>query len=445
MFRHDEHLSMSNILRTLKIVATSATLVATIAVVPASAAAQPGPSAGPTADGSSAGIPAAGGPSAGGLDRAALRAALAAVPEAGVPGALAAVRDGRHEWRDAAGRAFLDKLRPMQPQMRHRIGSVTKTFVATTVLQLVDEGRLGLDDPIGQWLPEAVPGEVGSEVTVRMLLNHTSGIGNYTNAMIDSYAAINEMQVTTYAPAELVAIGLAMPATNPPGAAFSYSNTNYILAGLVIEAVTGNDPVAEVQRRILRPLKLTGTSFPGTDPTIRGPHSGAYFAPFGARDLSEFNMSWAWTAGEMIATTADLNTFFRALLSGQLLSAATLDEMLTTVPFLPELPQAGGYGLGIYSLPTACGEFWGHDGAVIGHLTYSMHSRDGSRQMSSGVNLSHYQLGLPDTHPIDIAWQTFVITAICPDAAVSSRSADATPQLPSVTRMPGNDGPVAMP
>ncbi|MBQ1047673.1 beta-lactamase family protein [Micromonospora sp. C51] len=422
---------MSRTFRTLKIVASSVALATTIAVVPASAAAQPRPPAGP---------------SAGGLDRAELRTALAAVPEAGAPGVLVAVRDGRRDWRDAAGQAFLTRPRPMQPQLRHRIGSVTKTFVATTVLQLVDEDRLSLDDPIGQWLPDVVPGELGDQVTVRMLLNHTSGIGNYTNALLDSYAAINQMQVTTYAPADLVAIGLAMPPTNAPGARFSYSNTNYVLAGLLIEKITGKDAAAEVQRRILRPLKLTGTSFPGADPRIRGPHSGAYFAPFGVRDLSEFNMSWAWTAGEMIATTADLNTFFRALLSGDLLSPTTLDEMLTGVPMLPEQPDAGSYGLGIYSLPTPCGEFWGHDGAVIGHLTYSMHSRDGARQVSSGINLSHYQIGLPDPHPIDIAWYTLLQTAICPPDEATSRAAATDPLLPSVTRMPGNnDAAVAVP
>lgn len=236
-----------------------------------------------------------------------------------------------------------------------------------------------------------------------------------------------------------------MPPTGEPGARFSYSNTNYVLAGLLIEAVTGNDAPAEVQRRILRPLKLTGTSFPGTDPTIRGPHSGAYFAPFGVRDLSEFNMSWGWTAGEMISTMADLNTFFRALLDGDLLSPATLKQMLDGVPMLPELPEAGTYGLGIYSLPTPCGEFWGHDGAVFGHLTYSLHSRDGTRQVSSGINISHYQVGLPDPHPFDIAWQTFLLTAICPAGEMNSRSVQPAPQLPGVTRMPGNAAAVTAP
>ncbi|ABP54496.1 Serine-type D-Ala-D-Ala carboxypeptidase [Salinispora tropica CNB-440] len=419
---------MSSIPRALKIMIASAALTATAFVVPTSAAALPTQSAG--------------GGSSGGLDRGALRTALAAVPEAGVPGALAAVRDGRHDWRGSAGQAHLTSPRPMQPQLRHRIGSITKTFVATTVLQLVDEGRLGLDDPIGELLPEIVSGERGAEVTVRMLLNHTSGIGNYTNAMLDSYAAINQMQVTTYAPVELVAMGLAMPPTNAPGAEFSYSNTNYILAGLLIESITGNPAAAEVQQRILRPLKLRGTSFPGTDPTIHGPHSGAYFAPLGVRDLSEFNMSWGWTAGEMIGTTADLNTFFRALLGGDLLSPSALSEMLTGVPMLPDLPEAGSYGLGILSLPTPCGEFWGHDGVVFGHLMFSMHSRDGARQVSSGINISHYRTGLPDAHPIDVAWQSFHMTAMCPTSETSSRAAGSV-QLPSVTRMPGNDAAVA--
>lgn len=422
---------MFSIPRALKIAIASATLAAAAFVVPTSAAALP--------------TQTAGGSSSGGLDRGELRTALAAVPEAGVPGVLAAVRDGRHDWRGSAGQAFLTSPRPMQPQLRHRIGSITKTFVATTVLQLVDEGRLGLDDPIGELLPEIVPGERGAEVTVRMLLNHTSGIGNYTNAMLDSWAAIDQMQVTTYVPADLVATGLAMPPTNAPGAGFSYSNTNYILAGLLIESITGNPAAAEVQQRILRPLKLIGTSFPGTDPTIRGPHSGAYFAPFGVRDLSEFNMSWGWTAGEMIGTAADLNTFFRALLGGDLLSPATLDEMLAGVPMFPDVPEAGSYGLGILSLSTPCGEFFGHDGLVIGHQMFSLHSRDGGRQVSSGVNLSHYQIGLPEAHPIDIAWQSFLLTAMCPTSETSGRSAAAVLQLPSVTRMPGNDAAVAGP
>lgn len=377
-------------------------------------------------------------PAAGdGLDRGALRRSLATVPAAGAPGALAAVRAARADWVGAAGIADLSNARPARPQLRHRIGSITKTFVATTLLQLVDEGRLGLDDPIGQWLPELVPGELGQRVTVRMLLNHTSGIGNYTDALLNSLAAVERVGTTTYAPAELVATGLALPRTGEPGAGYSYSNTNYLLAGLLIERVTGKDATAEVTRRILKPLRLTDTYFPGRDPRIRGPHAGAYFAPLGVRDLSAYNMSWAWTAGELVATMADLNTFFRALLDGRMLSARVLGEMLTTVPFDPAVPEVGGYGLGIYQVATPCGPLWGHDGAVIGHLTLSLHSRDGARQATSGINISHYQPS-GEPHPIDVAWQGFVVSAHCSaTAGPAARSAGAPLPLPDLAAITG--------
>ncbi|MFC6020874.1 serine hydrolase domain-containing protein [Plantactinospora solaniradicis] len=395
--------------RTLRITALCLVLAAVNAVAPAPALAQPDRADSP-----------------GGLDRAALQRALDAIPEAGAPGTYAAVRAGRSEWGGAAGIADLSNARPTRPDLRHRVGSITKTFVSTTLLQLVDEGRLRLDDPVGRWLPQHVPGEVGQQVTVRMLLNHTSGIGNYTDALLNSLEAIEQVRTATYAPAQLVEIGLGLPRTGAPGESFAYSNTNYILAGLIIEKVTGNDPTAEVTRRIIRPLKLTDTYFPGADPRIRGRHAGAYFAPLGVRNFAEYNMTWAWTAGELVATMDDLNTFYRALLGGRLLSAATLNEMLTVVPFDPEAPETGGYGLGIYQMATPCGSLWGHDGGVVGQITFSLHSRDASRQASFGLNISHYQLFTPEAHPIDVAWVEFLLTAHCPQDAVAATGA-ATP------------------
>lgn len=374
------------------------------------------------------------------LDRVALQRALDAVPAAGVPGAFASMRAGRRGWAGAAGIAELSNARPMRPAMRQRVGSITKTFVATTLLQLVDEKRLRLDDPVGRWLPELVPGELGQQVTVRMLLNHTSGIGNYTDAILDSLAAVEQVRTTTYAPAELVSIALRLPPTGAPGEAFSYSNTNYILVGLIIERVTGNGAVTEVNRRILRPLELTDTYFPGTDPRIRGPHAGAYFAPLGVRDFSEYGMTWAWTAGELIATMDDLNTFFRALLAGRLLSAPTLDEMLTVVPYDPAVPEAGGYGLGIFRAETPCGPIWGHDGGVIGQITFSMHRRDASRQVSFAMNLSHYQLLAPGPHPIDLAWQEFVLVAHCPERATTATGRPVPLPTPGIAALSGRSG-----
>ncbi|MDG4828736.1 serine hydrolase [Solwaraspora sp. WMMD1047] len=364
-----------------------------------------------------------------------MRRSLAAVPAAGAPGVFAAVRDGRSEWTGAAGIADLSNARPTRPEMRHRVGSITKTFVATVLLQLVDEGRLGLDDPVGRWLPDALPGELGQRVTVRMLLNHTSGIGNYTNVLLTSLATVIEVGNTVYTPAELVAIGAGMPRTGEPGEAHSYSNTNYILAGLIVQRVTGNDPAAEVTRRIIRPLRLTGTYFPGAQPIIRGPHAGAYFAPLGVRDFSRYGMTWAWMAGELISTMPDLNAFFRALLGGRLLSPATLAQMKTTVPFVPEQPEIGGYGLGIYQAASPCGTLWGHDGGVVGQLTVSLHSADGARQVSTALNYSHYQLFSGEPHPIDVAWQNFLFTGACAASASASRSTPAPLRLPAISAL----------
>lgn len=413
---------MPKFFRTLRITAASL-LLGAVTLAPAPATGQP---AAPDRTGS-------------GLDRAALQRSLAAVPAAGAPGALAAVRADRSSWGGAAGIADLSNAHPMRPQMRHRVGSITKTFAATTVLQLVDEGRLGLDDPIGQWLPQTVPGEVGQRVTVRMLLNHTSGIGNYTDALLTSLSAIEQVGKTTYTPEQLVTTGLALPRTGEPGAAFSYSNTNFILAGLLIQRVTGNDPTQEISRRILRPLRLTDTYFPGADPNIRGPHAGAYFAPLGVRDFSTYGMTWAWTAGELISTMDDLNTFFRALLGGRLLSARSMEQMLTTVPFDPEVPEAGGYGLGIYRVEGPCGPLWGHDGAVIGQLTISWHSRDGARQVSTGINISHFQFAAApgEPHPIDVAWQSFILAAGCPSTTAATAKATAPLRLPASAALTG--------
>ncbi|MFD0970734.1 serine hydrolase domain-containing protein [Plantactinospora endophytica] len=366
------------------------------------------------------------------IDRSALRMALDALPAAGVPGAVAAARIDRQPWAGAAGIADLADAAPIRPWSRQRVGSITKTFVATTLLRLVDEGALGLDDQVGRWLPELLPGELGQRATVRMLLNHTSGIGNYTDVLLDSLAAVDRVGDTTYPPTELASIGLGLPRAGEPGEGFAYSNTNYILVGLIIERVTGNDATDEVTRRVIRPLRLTGTYFPAGDPTIRGPHAGAYFAPLGVRNFGEYGMTWAWTAGELIATMDDLNRFFRALLGGRLLSAATLAEMLRTVPFDTEAPELGGYGLGIFQLGTPCGEVWGHDGGVIGQLTISLHTRDGSRQASLSSNLSHYQVFAAEPHPIDVATQEFFRIAHCPNSPAGLVRASPPPGLPPI-------------
>ncbi len=359
---------------------------------------------------------------------AALREALDAITAAGMPGTFAEVRDGRHRWRGASGVADVGTGRPVRPGFQHRVGSVTKTFVATAVLQLVGEKRLALDAPVTRYLPGLAP----PGVTVRMLLNHTSGIGDYDTVLITSPEDFERYRYTTVTPRQLARIGLAAPRTGAPGEAWSYSNTNYILAGLLLERVTGRSAEREITRRIIRPLGLRQTYFPGTTTRIAGPHSEGYLPWDGGelRDFSVYNMSWAWMAGALVSSTGDLNRFFRALLAGRLLRPTELAQMRTTVPFDPAEPAAGGYGLGIYRAPLPCGQVWGHDGVVFGHSTISLHSPDGRRQVTVAGNLTHYQL--PDQpDPIGGATIGFVVTALCgpPGTPAGARATAAAPSL----------------
>jgi D-alanyl-D-alanine carboxypeptidase len=338
---------------------------------------------------------------------AVLQEKLEAVHAAGMPGVFAEVRDGHRTWTPTAGVIDVATGEPVRDGLRHRVGSITKTFVSTTVLQLAGERRLRLDAPIGRYLPGLVPAGVGRDVTVRMLLNHTSGIGNYTNELLATPDDIVAVGDTTYRPEQLARVGLAMEPTNAPGAGWSYSNTNYVLAGLIVEEVTGRSLESEVSRRILRPLKLRDTYFEGAEELIRGPHMHAYVPWIDGelRDFTRYNMSWAWGAGDLVSTAADLNRFYRALLTGRLLAPDLLAEMQTTQP--------NGYGLGLYSVELPCGVFWGHDGGTIGHVTVSWHSADGNRQMTYAQSTTGYQISPTEPHPIDVAAADFWVTALC--------------------------------
>ena len=366
------------------------------------------------------GVPASAAPKHQGNDTGRLVQQLEAMHEAGMPGVFAQVRDGSRAWSLAAGVADIDTGRPVRPQFRQRAGSITKTFVATTVLQLVGEHLVDLDAPIARYLPDVVPGRLGRQVTVRMLLNHTSGIGDYSAALFSSPEAGEALRFRTFAPQELIGIGLSQPVTNAPGERWSYSSTNYIILGLLIERLTGRSYAQEIRRRILRPLGLRHTSFPGTSPYIRGPHMAGYvpWTDGSLRDVTVFSPSSSWAAGEMISTAGDLNRFYRALLTGRLLSPALLAQMQTTVPIIPDMPEVAGWGLGILWLATPCGRVWGHTGGVVGYSTYSWHSVDGRRQVTLAENLIEYATPGP-AHPIDQARDAFLTTAICgPDAPV---------------------------
>jgi len=335
-------------------------------------------------------------------DTTALKQALDQVVAAGMPGAIAA--DRTHSV--ASGVADVTTGRPMRPGFRHRAGSITKTFAATAILQVVGEGRIDLDAPVARYLPQYDTGDV----TVRMLLNHTSGIADFDSLLWLSAEDLIRYQHTTFTPDFLVRLSLAQP-RGPR--THSYSNTNYLLAGMVLEKATGRDAMAEVHRRVIAPLHLRHTYLAGSSERIRGPHSKAYipWLDGNLRDFSVYNMSWGWMLGDLVSTTEDLNTFFRALLTGRLLRPAQLAQMKTTVPFDPAEPEIGGYGLGLYSILTPCGLVWGHDGLTFGHSMISLITPDGSHQVSIGGNMTHYSLG---PTPIEEAIGRLLLQELCP-------------------------------
>ena len=360
------------------------------------------------------------------FDPAKLRVTLDATHEAGMPGLYSSVRQDDDTWRGAAGYADTRTRRPVRPTMEHRVGSVTKTFTATAVLQLVEQGRLQLDAPIAQFLPGVVPGERGQQITLRMLLNHTSGIADYVPAAFPSLRrlspeSLDKHRFRTVRPERLIKWGLQAPPTNAPGEAWSYSNTNYIILGKLLEKVTGEKAETYIHKHVIRAAGLKHTYFP-KGPVITGPHSRMYESLYGhvdpPRDYSVYDMSWAGTAGALVSTMDDLNTFFRALLTGKLIGRGSLTEMQRTVP----VKDANGttlmnYGLGLYSLQLPCGTFWGHDGAVFGAGTQVLASVDGRRQVALGINLMKYQelngQGVPVPHAIDNAMGAHLVQALC--------------------------------
>jgi D-alanyl-D-alanine carboxypeptidase len=320
-------------------------------------------------------------------DPAALQKQLDGVVEAGAPGVVGLVRTGERTWQGASGLGDLRANRPARAGDRFRIGSVTKSFVATVVLQLVGEGRLGLDDTLERWLPGLVPG--GERITLRQLLQHTSGLYNYTDDLPEP--------PRRFRPGELVAIATGHKPLFAPGTQFSYSNTNYILAGMLVERVTGQRLAAQLRQRILQPLALDGTELPTTERRIAGPHVNGYVppdedwrvsdGPGGLVNVTEMDTSWAWAAGAMVSTTTDLARFYQALLGGQLLAPELMAAMRTTVD-ASQFRRGARYGLGLEMLRHGCGaELWGHTGSLEGYGTTAFSTPDADRQLVMVTNL----------------------------------------------------------
>ncbi|MEV6633761.1 serine hydrolase domain-containing protein [Actinoplanes sp. NPDC051470] len=311
------------------------------------------------------------------------------VVDAGAPGVIVRVDDGRGKVVEIARQAPWTRAdHTMAASDRFRMGSNTKTMVATVVLQLVAEHRVRLTDPVEKWLTGLIPN--GNAITLRMLLNHTSGLFNYTFDP-EVLRAFTGQDTRAWTPRELIAAGVRHDPMFAPGAGYSYSNTNYVALGLIAEKATGRHLDDLIRARITRPLGLTDTYLvTGADtPRTRGlahgyepdaarigpllppgvPAGTAFAGPARAAgyvDTTTINASTEWAAGGMISSARDWARFDRALLSGRLLPAALLKEMRTTVAEETEFPNRR-YGLGLEQVTTPCGTVWGHNGQVPGY------------------------------------------------------------------------------
>ncbi|MEU8465165.1 serine hydrolase domain-containing protein [Streptomyces sp. NPDC029003] len=316
-----------------------------------------------------------------------------ALRDTGVTGVSARLETERGTVSVRSGVADLATRRPVPQEGYLRLGSTTKTFVATVALQLVGEKRISLDQTVEELLPGVVSGAGNDGRTIRLrdLLQHTSGLSDYVYDVFPEPTAQTYFtnRWRAYTPEELVALALRHEPAFPAGSRWSYSNTNYVLAGMIIQKVTGHTWEQQVRDRILRPLGLRDTDTPGTSPFLPAPHASNYqqFAVNGP--LVDTTLPYrpfdSGADGSMTGTAAELNRFFHALASGRLLQPAELAVMRDTVAMPPDSghPEGTRDGLGLFLTPLSCGGgYLGHGGNGFGYVTRAATTTDGRRTLT---------------------------------------------------------------
>lgn len=286
----------------------------------------------------------------------------------GIPGAVAGVWiPGKGSWVKTAGKSNVETGENQKADLRFRIGSITKTFTATVVLQLVEEGKMSLDDKLDKYVQGF---KYGDRITIRQLCNNTSGIYSYDDSPGFVEETINN-QERQWKPEELIELAKTGEPYFEPGTSWRYCNTNFVLLGAIVEKVTGNSMASEIENRITKPLGLNNTFLPENS-SLGGPHSEGYVVWAGRWgkpddgelvDVTSMNPSWAWTAGAMISNLEDLHKWAKALATGSLLSKKMQKERLTWVDCPGGEAIGAKYGLGIFSL----GGLIGHDGMLWGY------------------------------------------------------------------------------
>lgn len=308
------------------------------------------------------------------------------VSHTGFPGVVATVADADGRVRTyTAGTGDLATGEEVPADARVRIASNTKMFTATVVLQLVGEGKVDLDARVERYLPGVVrgPGGDGRRTTVRQLLQQTSGLPDYDSLVIEAGGSMSAVAHTYFEPHDLLDAALAEKRHFAPGTKWEYSNTNYVVLGLLVQRVTGRPVGEEITRRIIEPLDLRDTYWPRVgEQRIRGSHPHGYLAEEpGApwEDITRMDPSLGWAAGQLVSTPADLGAFMAALVGGELLEPAQLAQMRQTVR-APHFDARPGwrYGLGLASTELECGVVgWGHGGDIQGFETRNLVTDDG--------------------------------------------------------------------
>lgn len=319
-----------------------------------------------------------------------VQSALEQAVAAGIPGIAVEIRspEGSSEFL-TAGVASVEDERPLTPEDRFRIASVTKAFTAAVVMELVEEGRLSLDDPVEHWAPGLLA--EGDSITVRQLLAHTSGLSDYTKneGFLEAFVAGEDLP-----PQKLVSFVSSEPLAFEPGTKYEYSDTDNIVLGIIVEAATGRSYEQELRSRVLEPLGLQATVLPD-GPAMPEPHAQGYqYAPEGEgagepEDVTTaLDPSAAWASGALVSTPDDVSRFFGGLLGGELVDEDKLDQMKETLAGegSPSGPGTKRAGLGIFSYELPCGEVWGHTGQFPGYQAFGAATPDGRGGLAMMAN-----------------------------------------------------------
>lgn len=322
----------------------------------------------------------------------ALRKAIKGLPDADATAALVRVGGTDGTWRGSSGVHDLVTDRKADPHGRFRAGSITKIVTAAVALQLAAEGELDLDEPVQQYMPELFPKQERDPekrfkpIPVRSLLNYTSGLKS-GDGFDDEYAH----RYDTLKPQKVVASAISKGPEHDPGDEQHYRNIGYTVLGLLIERVTGDAYADQAAQRIFRPLHLRDTYFPGADPRIRGPHNRGYQSmkqPDGTTrlvDVTVWNQSDRFAAGDLISSTADLEVFTQALFAGEVVPQPQLKEMFTLPELAPGVPEAMfGAGLQRYELDGQV--IWLKTGSRYGYTNMIASTENGSRTLVYSVN-----------------------------------------------------------